>query len=155
MENISKHITYQEATSSNTAIKRKIQNIPNAIQLANMKLLAEKVFEPLREKIANPIKISSFFRSVALNKAIGGSSTSQHTATNGAAMDLQAIKGATNRDIFDYIKDNLTVDQLIYEFGDSQNPAWVHVSYKKEGNRNQILRAIKVNGKTKYIKWEE
>jgi zinc D-Ala-D-Ala carboxypeptidase len=155
MENISKHITYQEATSSNTAIKRKIQNIPNAIQLANMKLLAEKVFEPLREKIANPIKISSFFRSVALNKAIGGSSTSQHTATNGAAMDLQAIKGATNRDIFDYIKDNLTVDQLIYEFGDSQIPAWVHVSYKKEGNRNQILRAIKVNGKTKYIKWEE
>ena len=155
MENISKHITYQEATSSNTAIKRKIQNIPNAIQLANMKLLAEKVFEPLREKIANPIKISSFFRSVALNKAIGGSSTSQHTATNGAAMDLQAIKGATNRDIFDYIKDNLTFDQLIYEFGDSQNPAWVHVSYKKEGNRNQILRAIKVNGKTKYIKWEE
>lgn len=155
MENISKHITYQEATSSNTAIKRKIQNTPNAIQLANMKLLAEKVFEPLREKIANPIKISSFFRSVALNKAIGGSSTSQHTATNGAAMDLQAIKGATNRDIFDYIKDNLTVDQLIYEFGDSQIPSWVHVSYKKEGNRNQILRAIKVNGKTKYIKWEE
>ena len=155
MENISKHISYKEATFSNTAKARKIDNTPNDIQLSNMKLLAEKVFEPLREKIDNPIRISSFFRSIALNKAIGGSSTSQHTATNGAAMDLQAIKGATNRDIFDYIKDNLTVDQLIYEFGDVQNPAWVHVSYKKEGNRNQILRAIKVNGKTKYIKWEE
>ena len=155
MENISKHISYKEATHSNTAIKRKIKNVPDAIQLANMKLLAEKVFEPLREKIDNPIRVSSFFRSVTLNKAISGSSTSQHTATNGAAMDLQAIKGATNRDIFDYIKDYLTFDQLIYEFGDSRIPAWVHVSYKKEGNRNQILKAIKINGKTKYIKWEE
>ena len=154
-ENISKHISYKEATDSKTAKSRKIDNTPNDIQLSNMKLLAEKVFEPLRENIANPIKVSSFFRSVALNKAIGGSSTSQHTANNGAAMDLQAIKGATNRDIFEYIKDNLTVDQLIYEFGDDKNPAWVHVSYKKEGNRQQILRAVKINGKTKYVKWEE
>jgi hypothetical protein len=149
MENISKNITYKEATRTS----RKFDNTPNFKQLENMKLLAEEVFEPLRKYLDSPIKVNSFFRSVAVNKAIGGSSTSQHCANNGAAIDLSSLPGKTNRDIFDYIKDNLTFDQLIYEFGDRENPAWVHVSYKKEGNRAQVLKATKINGKTKYTKW--
>ena len=75
---ISKHISYKEGVYSNTAIRRGISNDPNDEQLANMELVAEEVFEPLRTYIGGPIKINSFFRSPELNKAIGGSGKSQH-----------------------------------------------------------------------------
>ena len=149
---ISKHISEKEAFGSSTASKLGIDNIPNAQQLENIKLLAEKVFEPLREWVGSPIQINSIFRSKALNAAIPGSSnTSQHCADNGAAMDIDDnFGGATNAEMFNWIKDNLDFDQMIWEYGDDLNPDWVHVSYKATGNRNQMLRVKRINGKPVY-----
>ena len=147
MSNISKHITLKEATYSSTGEAKKIDNSPTAEHLVSMKLLAEKVFEPIREWYGKPIKINSFYRSKALNLAIPGSSlTSQHS--KGEAMDIDTA--ADNKKLFNYIRENLDWDQLIWEFGTVENPDWVHVSYKATGNRKQILKAKKVNGKSVY-----
>ena len=147
---ISKNISYKEATHSTTAKRLGIDNTPNAEQMSNMRYVAENVFQPIREHFGVPIYISSFFRSEALNKAVRGSSSSTHT--KGEAMDLDAdvFGRINNAQIFNYIKDNLEFDQLIWEFGTDDNPAWVHVSLSKRNNRNQILKAIKVGGKTHY-----
>ena len=148
---ISNHISYKEAVHSNTAIRRGIDNIPNEEQLANMKLLAEKVFEPVREWVGKPIKVNSFFRSPKLNTAIGGSSKSQHCL--GQAIDIDDTFGyKTNAEMYHWIKDNLEFDQMIWEFGDEDNPNWVHISYVSlKENRNRCLKAYKKNGKTKYM----
>ena len=147
---ISKHISYKEATYSRTATRLNIDNKPNEEQLKNMKLIAEEVFEPLRMWVGGPIKINSFFRSPKLNTAIGGSSKSQHC--HGQAIDLDDTFGrATNAEMFNFIKEHLNFDQMIWEFGDDDNPDWVHVSYvNDEDNRNRCLLAYKENGKTKY-----
>lgn len=147
---VSKNITYKEATHSTTAKRLGIDNTPNAEQFSNMVYVAENVFQPIREHFGTPIYVSSFFRSEGLNKAIKGSINSTHK--KGEAMDLDAdvYGGVTNAQIFNYIKDNLQFDQLIWEFGTDEEPAWVHVSLSKRNNRNQILRAYKVDGKTKY-----
>lgn len=138
--NISKHITYAEATFSNTAKEKKIDNNANEIQLANMKLVANEVFEKVREHFGVPIKINSFFRSVKLNSAVGGSNTSDHM--KGMAIDMDAIEGTgvTNKMIYDYILANCTFTQLISEYGTVNNPAWVHVSYDKNNLKKQVLR---------------
>jgi hypothetical protein len=150
MSKISNHITIKEATYSATGEARGIDNSPTEEHLANMKLLAEKVFEPLRVWYGKPIKINSFYRGKALNAAIAGSSlTSQHCF--GQAMDIDTA--TDNKKLFNYIKDNLDFDQLIWEFGNSDNPDWVHVSYKGLGNRKQILKASKVNGKSVYTQY--
>jgi len=148
---ISDHISYKEAVKSNTALRRGIDNTPGAYEQQNMEIVAEKIFEPLREWVGGPVKINSFYRSPKLNKAIGGSSRSQHC--EGRAIDLDDTFGhKTNAEMFNYIKHNLSFDQLIWEFGDSENPAWVHVSYVSEDqNRGRVMKAEKVNGKTKYI----
>ena len=148
---ISKHISYKEATRSTTAMRLSVENKPNDYELQNMELIAEKVFEPLRKAVNGPIKINSFFRSEDLNKAIGGSSRSQHC--QGRAIDLDDNYGyMSNNDMYNYIKNNLDFDQLIYEFGTEKNPDWVHVSYvDADSNRKKCLKAIKENGKTKYI----
>ena len=147
---ISKNISYKEGVYSNTAIRRGIDNVPNEDQLSNMKLLAEKVFQPLREWVGKPIKINSFFRSPELNTAIGGSGKSQHC--KGQAIDIDDTFGkATNAEMYNWIKENLDFDQMIWEFGDDDNPNWVHVSYvSPEKNRNRCLKAYKENKKTKY-----
>tara|TARA_R110002020_G_scaffold459821_1_gene678044 strand:- start:641 stop:1096 length:456 start_codon:yes stop_codon:yes gene_type:complete len=147
---ISKHISDKEGVYSNTAIRRGIENKPNEEQLANMKLIAEKVFEPLRAWAKGPIKINSFFRCEELNTAIGGSSRSQHC--KGQAVDLDdTFKFKTNSEMFHYIKNNLDFDQLIWEFGTEENPAWVHASYvSEEVNRKRCLLAYKEKGRTKY-----
>jgi hypothetical protein len=138
MKKICKYITYSEAVSSQTAVRRNIDNTPSEQNLINMQLVGIRVFDVVREKLGKPIRVSSFYRSLLLNKAVGGSKTSQHT--KGHAIDMQGMDGLSNKKIFDYIKDNLDFDQLIWEFGDSKNPAWVHVSYvSKEKNRKQIL----------------
>ena len=112
--------------------------------------LADEVFEPLREWVCGPIKINSFYRSPELNTAIGGSATSEHC--KGQAIDIDDTFGkATNAEMYNWIKDNLDFDQMIWEFGDNDNPAWVHVSYvSPEKNSNRCLKAYKENGKTKY-----
>jgi hypothetical protein len=147
---ISEHISKKEATFSATATRRGIDNTPGEYELQNMELIAEKVFEPLRKAVNGPIKINSFFRSKELNKAIGGSSKSQHC--QGRAMDLDDTYGyMSNADMYNYIKDNLDFDQMIWEFGTEENPDWVHVSYvDADSNRKRCLQAYKEDGKTKY-----
>lgn len=150
MENISKHISYKEATKSLTAIRLGLENKPNEYELSNMIGVAENIFEPLREWVNDPIKVNSFFRSVELNKAIGGSSRSQHC--QGRAIDIDDTYGhATNAEMFNWIKENLNFDQMIWEFGDDENPDWVHISWvSKDQNRNRCLRAERIDGKTTY-----
>ena len=147
---ISKHISYKEGVYSRTATRLGIKNNPNAEQMKNMIAIAEEVFEPLRTYVGGPIKINSFFRSPELNKAIGGSTKSQHC--HGQAIDLDDTFGiSTNAEMFEFIKHNLDFDQIIWEFGDDDNPDWVHVSYVSPGkNRNRCLQAYKENGKTNY-----
>jgi len=147
---ISKHISYKEGVYSRTATRLNIKNNPNAEQMKNMVAIAEEVFEPLRMWVNGPIKINSFFRSPELNKAIGGSSKSQHC--HGQAIDIDDTFGrATNAEMFEFIKKHLDFDQIIWEFGDEDNPDWVHISYvSEEQNRNRCLQAYKEKGKTKY-----
>jgi hypothetical protein len=151
MKNISEHVTYKEGVYSNTATRLGLKNEPTEAHLSNMELLSEKVFEPLRMHVNGPIKINSFYRGPELNKAIGGSSKSQHC--NGQAMDIDDTYGyMSNADMYEYIKKNLSFDQMIWEFGTDANPDWVHVSYvNEEANRNRCLLAYKdENNKTKY-----
>lgn len=133
MENISKHISFIEATQSPTATKLGINNNPDKAQLESMQLVAEKCFEPLRLWYGKPIKVNSFFRSDLLNRAVKGSLTSQHK--KGEAIDLDAGSKEENKKLFDWIKNNLDFDQLLNEY----NYSWVHVSYSKTKNRKQIL----------------
>jgi len=150
---LSKNLSLAEMTISYEAKRRGITNNPTQDHLANMKKLAENVFQPIREHFKSPIHISSGYRSLALNKAIKGAATSQHCS--GEAMDIDMDgTSITNAQIFNYIKDNLVFDQLIWEFGTDKNPDWVHVSYESNGKqRKQILKAIRKNGKTSYINY--
>ena len=150
MERISKHISYHEGIRSNTALRLNINNTPDDYHLSNMENLARQLFEPLREWVGGPIKITSFYRSDKLNKAIGGSSRSQHC--QGRAIDLDDTFGhKTNAEMFNYIKENLSFDKMIWEFGDDDNPAWVHVSYDSpDSNRGKTYKAVSKNGRTTY-----
>jgi len=150
MKKISEHISYKEAVRSNTADRLNIINIPGETELDNMSTISEKIFEPLRSHVGGPIRINSFFRSVELNKAIGGSSTSQHC--KGQAFDLDDSYGCmTNAEMYKFVKDNLDFDQMIWEFGDDENPNWIHISYvSQEKNRNRCLKAWKEHGRTRY-----
>ena len=154
MDRISDHISYQEATKSNTAIRNGIRNKPNAEQLGNMQRLAEAIFEPLRKHFGVPIRINSFFRSKKLNTAVGGSKTSSHT--KGQAIDIDdVLGGVTNAMMFHYVKDYLDFDQLIWEFGDNKNPDWVHVSYESTvKQRKQILKAVRSAKGTAYLPYK-
>ena len=148
---ISEHISYKEGVYSITATRRGIDNTPNDEQLKNMELVADEVFEPLRTYVGGPNKINSFFRCPELNTAIGGSSKSQHC--KGQAIDIDDTYGRmTNAEMYHWIKEYLEFDQMIWEFGDDDNPDWVHISYvSPEDNRNRCLKAYRENGKTKYM----
>ena len=130
MDRISKHISYNEGVVSNTAKREGIDNTPNKTVLKRMALVAEKCFEPIREKHGRPLRINSFYRSPELNKAVGGSKTSQHMS--GEAIDFTSGSKRENKILYNWMRDNLEVDQLIWEYGGK----WIHVSYKKKGNRN-------------------
>jgi len=151
MTDISKHITYAEATKSQTAVRYNLKNVPNQEQLENMTLTAEKIFEPVREHFDVSIAVTSFFRAPAVNAAAGGARNSQHTTGQAIDIDADVLGKITNKQVFDYIRGNLEFDQLIWEFGDDKNPAWVHVSFSKTGNRRQVLKSLKQNYKTIYI----
>ena len=148
---ISKHISSKEGVYSRTATRLNIDNTPTDEHERNMVLVAEEIFEPLRTYVGGPIKINSFYRSPELNRAIGGSSKSQHC--KGQAIDIDDTFGKmSNAEMYEFIKDNLDFDQMIWEFGDDKNPDWVHVSYvSSTDNRNRCLKAYKYNGKTKYM----
>ena len=147
---LSKNLTLAEVIRSESAKRKGISNMPTPEHIENFKLLATKIFQPIREHFGIPIHISSGYRSAALNKAIGGSKTSQHCSGEAIDIDMDGTS-ITNAAIFNYIKDNLEFDQLIWEFGTKTNPDWVHVSYETTGKqRKQILVASKVAGKTVY-----
>ena len=142
-------------TRSSTAKRKGVSNEPTPEHIENMKVLAEKIFEPIRRHFNTSIFISSGYRSEALNKATpGASKTSQHS--KGEAMDIDmdgSGSKVSNADIFYWIKDNLNFDSLIWEFGNETNPSWVHVSYNTKGNqRMQVLKATKGILGTKYTK---
>tara|TARA_R100001015_G_C4564453_1_gene123699 strand:- start:120 stop:596 length:477 start_codon:yes stop_codon:yes gene_type:complete len=156
MEKLSPHITLAEAVHSNTAKRLGIENKPTDEHLGNMLTVAEMIFEPLRIFVGGPIKINSFYRSPALNKAVGGATkngkpTSQHC--KGQAIDIDDVYGhCSNAEMFNWIKANLDFDTMIWEFGTDINPSWVHISYvDAQENRNRCLKAYKKNGKTKYM----
>ena len=149
---ISPNLNLAEITRSDTAKRHGIDNTPTAEHLENFKLLADKVFEPIREHFKTPIFISSGYRSKALNSFIKGSLTSQHCTGQAIDIDMDGSNGeVTNRMVFDFIKNKLDFDQLIWEFGTDFNPDWVHVSYVKGKNRKQKLKAIRTSGKTTYL----
>ena len=134
---ISKHISFKEATHSDYATKYGIKNKPTAEHIKNMELVAEKVFEPLREWVGSPIRVNSFYRSEELNRGIGGSPVSSHLTGN--AIDITSMGGKTNLEMFHYIKDELDFDQLILEYHNIEEPnsGWIHCSYKSPTNNRK------------------
>ena len=143
---LSEHLELSEVIRSESAKRNGISNMPTAEHIENFKILAAKVFEPIREHFGVPIRISSGYRSAELNKCVGRSATSQHSS--GEAIDIdQDATTITNKQVFEYIRDNLAFDQLINEF----NYSWVHVSYKANGKqRGEVLEAYKLGVVTKY-----
>ncbi len=151
---LSKNLALAEVTRSETAKRKGISNMPTPEHLENFKKLAENVFQPIREHFGVPIHISSGYRSAALNKAVGGSASSQHCTGEAIDIDMDGT-AITNAQIFNFIKDNLNFDQMIWEFGTDTNPDWVHVSYESTGKqRKQILVAKRVGGKTTYVPYK-
>lgn len=136
--NLSENFKLHELTKSSTAARHGIDNTPNAAQIENLKLVAEKILEPVRANFHRPITPSSGFRSLPLNRRIGSKDTSQHT--KGEAVDFE-IAGVDNKHLFDWIHNNLEFDQLILEFYKPEDPqsGWVHVSWKRHENRQQTF----------------
>ena len=146
---LSDHVSRAEFEYSPTAVKHGISNEMSLEQIERAKLVCVNCFEPIRAYLKNPIKVNSGFRSLLLNKKIGGSKTSQHC--KGEALDLDLH----DRNLFNWIIDNVDFDQLIYEFGTVTHADWFHISYSKGKNRKQVLRAVKKAGKTVYIPYSK
>jgi hypothetical protein len=147
---LSKNLALAEVTRSETAKRKGISNMPTPEHIENFKKLAENVFQPIREHFGVPIHISSGYRSYALNKAVGGSASSQHCSGEAIDIDMDGTS-ITNKQIFEFVRDNVNFDQMIWEFGTDANPDWVHVSYESTGKqRKQILKATKTASGTKY-----
>jgi putative chitinase len=148
---LSEHFNLKEFTKSETAIRKRIDNTPNAAHAENLKNVCEKILEPVRRHFGKPVRINSGYRGPALNSAVGGSSKSQHC--NGEAVDFE-IDGLPNPDLAKWVSENCDFDQIILEFYDPKegpNSGWVHASYTSSGkNRKQKLTAVTVNGKTVY-----
>lgn len=139
--NLSKNLTLDQVTKSNTAKKQGISNIPTDEHIANLKTLAEAIFEPVYAFMEGKIYISSGYRGYALNKAVNGSKTSYHC--RGMALDLVSTHPTkTNKDLFNFIKDKLQFSELIWEKGTSLNPAWVHVGYEKNKLKKEVFTTV-------------
>ena len=148
---LSKNLALAEVIRSETAKRKGISNMPTPEHIENFKKLAENVFQPIREHFGVPIHLSSGYRSAALNKAVGGASSSQHCKGEAIDIDMDGTT-VTNKQIFEFVRDNVNFDQMIWEFGTDANPDWVHVSYNSDGaQRKQILKAVKAGGTTKYL----
>jgi D-alanyl-D-alanine dipeptidase len=151
---LSENLSLAEVIRSETAKRKGVSNMPTPEHIENFKKLAENIFQPIRKHFGKPIHISSGYRSAALNKAIGGAASSQHCTGEAIDIDMDGT-AITNAQVFNYIKDNLNFDQLIWEFGTTSNPDWVHVSYESTGKqRKQVLKAVKSGGKTSYAPYK-
>tara|TARA_E500000178_G_C16935883_1_gene713983 strand:- start:603 stop:1115 length:513 start_codon:yes stop_codon:yes gene_type:complete len=149
---LSKNFSLAEMIKSQTAERKDINNNPNEDNIENLQRLCEHILQPVRDHYGKVVSVSSGFRSPELCVAIGSSTTSQHAS--GQAADFE-IYGVSNKELADYIADNLDFDQLILEFWKPEEPnsGWVHCSYKgADNNRKEYLRAIKSNGRTSYQK---
>jgi hypothetical protein len=154
---LSKYFTLAELTPSGTAKRLGIKNDPTPAHLECLKGLSVNVLDKVREHFGKPIWVFSGYRSKALNEVTPGSSaTSQHCSGEAADLDQDGRgTGVTNKMVFDYIKDHLNFDQLIYEYGTDANPDWVHVSWESTGKqRKQVLRCTRVNGKPVYTPYK-
>ena len=147
---LTSNLNLAEVTKSATATRKGIANTPTATHLIALKEVATNIFQPCREHFGKPLAVTSGYRSEALNEAINGSKKSQHSKGEALDLDADVFGGFSNAELFNYIKNHLDFDQLIWEFGNNNNPSWVHCSYKTQGNRNEVLIAVKTNGKTTY-----
>jgi len=148
--NLTKNFTLAEMTKSETALRHGMDNTPGEQETAALKLLVEKVLQPVRDHFGRGVKVNSGFRHPEVNAKVGGSKTSDHC--RGQAADIE-IPGVPNAELAEWIKDNLEFRQLILEFYTPGIPdsGWVHVSYVAEDNKKQVLTATKQNGKTVYL----
>lgn len=149
---LSKYLSYNQAIKSDTATKNKLDNTPNEAEIENLKQLGVNIYDKIYEEFNGKVKLTSVFRSEKVNKKVGGSSTSQHRY--GQALDIQGKDGVTNKSIFKYVKENLDYHQIIWEYGYTSEPNWVHVGYKPSGNKKINTRAKTVNKKTVYVTFD-
>ena len=152
---LSENFSLKEMTQSQTALKNNIDNSPNVTQIDNLQQLCQNILQPLRDDFQLPIKITSGFRSRELAEMIGSNpDKSQHS--KGMAADFE-IPGVDNRELASWIRSELEFDQLILEFYRDNEPSsgWIHCSYSTNQNRNQSLRAQRVDGKVSYTPWME
>jgi hypothetical protein len=147
---LSKYATLDECSRSVTASRLGIDNNPPLEVRDNLREICSKVFDPCREFVGGPLAIASGYRCPKLNKAVGGSKTSEHMLGQALDIDCDTFGGKTNAELFYFIKDNLDFNQLIWEFGTDKNPEWVHVSYSRLHNKKKVIKATKVKGKTIY-----
>ncbi len=149
--NLSKNFTLTELVKSEVALRKGWDNTPGETEIANLRLLAEKVLQPVRDHFATGVKVNSGYRSPQLNKGIGGSPKSDHC--RGMAADIE-IPGHPNHKLADWINQNLEFSQVILEFytqGDP-NSGWVHVSYDPNDLKKEALTAVKdKDNKTVYL----
>lgn len=148
---LTQNFSLEELTRSDTAERKGIDNSPTAEHIHNLAALCENVLQPLRDKVKHSIRVTSGYRSEKLNNAIGGSKTSEHSF--GKAADIKLIIDGENKSELLYLsilEMGIPFRQMIWEFGDEETPSWVHISFNKEDNKKQTLRAYKEKGKTKY-----
>ena len=147
--NLTKNFSLNELTKSQTAERKGIDNTPSTEHQENLKRLCETLLQPIRDHFGQVVSVSSGYRSPELCTAIGSKITSQHA--KGEAADFE-IFGVSNKELADWINENLTYDQLILEYWKESDPnsGWIHCSFTLNGNRKQYLRAYKENGSTKY-----
>lgn len=149
---LSENLELAEVLRSESAKRNGIANVPTKEHIENLKELAINVFQPIRNHFKVPIRISSGYRSKELNKRIGGSQTSHHSKGQAIDIDMDGTS-ITNKQVFDFIKDNLKFTQLIAEFPVNGDLSWVHIGYDKNNLKKEILVAKKLYGKTVYIKY--
>ena len=148
--NLTANFTLSELTKSETALRHNMDNTPGEKEIENLKRLAEKVLQPVREHYQRGVKVNSGYRAPEVNQKVGGSPTSDHC--KGQASDIE-IPGVPNADLAKWITENLDFTQVILEFYTQGIPdsGWVHVSYDPENLKKQALTAVKQNGKTVYL----
>lgn len=155
-DKLSKYCSYGEATKSDAAVRKGIDNTPNESQIEAMKYVASEIFDKVREFAGGPVHINSFYRSPELNAAIGGAKLSQHMKGEAIDIDCDQFGNSENELIFKFVKDNLEFDQLIWEFGTEKRPDWIHVSkVQNKKNRMDVKRAYKTaSGDTQYVEFD-
>ncbi len=148
--NLTQNFTLSEMTKSETALRHGMDNTPGEVEIDNLKMLAEKVLQPVRDHYTRGVKVNSGYRSPDVNAKVGGSRTSDHC--RGMAADIE-IPGVPNHELAEWIAQNLPFTQVILEFYTRGVPdsGWVHVSYDPANLKKQTLTAVKENGKTVYL----